>query len=59
MSDYEPERVLGLVHTEQSIKNYKGRITDVEDVAHLTPRDIDEDSEDEDWIHSEYSHGDI
>lgn len=42
-SNSEAERVLGLVHTEQSIRNYEERIANVKDISHLTSADLDAD----------------
>lgn len=57
-SDTEAKRMLGYVHTKQSKRNYNERITNVEDVTHLTSGDYVEDSKEVDWINSEYSRGD-
>lgn len=46
-SNSKSKRVCGLVHTKQSIGNYKERISNVEDISHLTLADLDVDFEEE------------
>lgn len=53
----EDEIVLGLVH-RASIRSYKERIANVENIAYLTKWDLEENPEKEEWIASEYSLGD-
>lgn len=55
----EAKRLLRLVRTKHSTRSYKDRISNVEVVTYLNLGDFDEYSEEEDWIHTEYSLDDV
>lgn len=49
-SNTKAERVPGLVNTIESIRSYNKRMTNIEDVTHLTLVDLESNPEEAKWI---------